>query len=81
MLVFALAPTLFKRFQRHRSAEALFAIQVVVGQAKMARVLQFSRHAWVTSVARELKQGSITMLTRRLSGVDNSSLVCHLDQR
>ena len=50
MLVFALAPTLFKLRQRHRSAEALISIQVVVGQAKMARVLQFSRHAWVTSV-------------------------------
>ena len=50
MLVFALAPTLFKRRQRHRSAEALISIQVVVGQAKMVRVLEFSRHAWVKSV-------------------------------
>ncbi|KGG28857.1 MULTISPECIES: hypothetical protein [unclassified Prochlorococcus] len=50
MLVFALAPTLFKRRQWHCSAEALISIQVVVGQAKMARVLHFSRHAWVTSV-------------------------------
>ncbi len=50
MLVFALAPTLFKRRQLHRSAEVLISIQVEVGQAKMARVLQFSRHAWVKRV-------------------------------
>ena len=50
MLVFALAPTLFKRRQWHRSAEALISIQFVFGQAKMAKLLQFSRHAWITNV-------------------------------
>lgn len=50
MLVFALAPILFKRRQQHRSADALISIQVVVGQAKMVRVLEFSLHAWVKSV-------------------------------